>query len=227
MPGAARPFPFPCERTAMALPTQTQPRIYNRALSLLGSTNRTTNTDDKKPWTDTLNELWPQAVRDMLAEHPWNFAIRRATLNLHQQTEDGYLYQMPADCVRWLPAPKGDRHYVCAAEEGQYLLTDSDSPPRIRYIAEVDAVDEWPAHFAGAMGYRLAMDAAEAMTQSTSIVEDMRRKYEGMDGEGGALAKAKRADGLATGDRERGNVETRSRALTAAMGRAPFTRQYD
>ncbi|MEO9625866.1 MAG: hypothetical protein ABJF09_00495 [Qipengyuania citrea] len=210
----------------MALPTQTQPRIYNHALSLLGSTNRTTNTDDKKPWTDTLNELWPQAVRDMLAEHPWNFAIKRATLNLHEQTEDGWLYQLPADCLRWLPAPRGDRAYVNAAHEGNCLLTGSDSPPRIRYIAEIAEVDQWPPHFVTAMGYRLAMDAAEPITQSTSIVEDMRRKYEGMDGEGGALAKAKRADGLATGDRERGNVEARSRALSAAMGGMPFTRHY-
>lgn len=228
MPEAARPYPFPCERMAMALPTQTQTRIYNRALALLGSTNRTTNTDDGKPWTDTLNEVWPQAVRDMLAEHPWNFAIRRATLNKQiEQTEDGWLYQLPADCLRWLPAPRGDAAYVNAAHEGNYLLTDSDSPPRIRYIAEIDSVDDWPAHFANAMGYRLAMDVAEALTQSTSIVEDMRVKYEGHDGEGGALAKAKRADGLATGDRERGNVETRSRALTAAMGGMPFTRCYD
>lgn len=211
----------------MALPTPTQTRIYNRALSLLGSTNRTANTDDAKPWTDTLNELWPQAVRDMLAEHPWNFAIKRVTLNLDQQTEDGWLYQLPADCLRWLPAPKGDRSYVCAAQEGNFLLTGSESPPRIRYIAEVTEVDQWPAHFVTAMGYRLAMDAAEAITQATSIVEDMRVKYEGHDGEGGALAKAKRADGLATGDRERGNVETRSRALSAAMGAMPFTRHYD
>lgn len=202
----------------MALKKPTQARIYNRALALLGSTNRTANTDDGKPWTDQLNELWDQAVRDLLAEHPWNFAIRRATLNKSEKVEDGWQYQLPADCVRWLPAPRGDRSYVSAAVEGRFLLTSSDSPPRIRYIAECDTVADWPAHFVTAMGYRLAMDSAESITQSTSIVEDMRVKYEGPDGEGGALAKAKRADGLETGDRERGNVETRSRALTAAMG---------
>lgn len=202
----------------MALKTVTQVRIYNRALALLGSTNRSTNIDDATPWTDTLNEHWDQAVRDLLAEHPWNFAIRRATLNLSEQTEDGYLYQKPVDCLRWLPAAKGERGYVCGAIEGDYLLTDSDSPPRIRYIAEVDDVDQWPAHFVTAMGYRLAMDAAEAITQSSSIVEDMRRKFEGYDGEAGALGKAKLVDGLETGDRERGNVATHSRALSAAMG---------
>ena len=210
----------------MALKTATQVRIYNRALALLGNTNRSSNTDDAKPWTDTLNELWDQAVRDLLAEHPWNFAIARKTLNLHEQSEDGWLYQMPADCIRWLPASKSDRSYVNGAIEGNYLLSDSDSPPRIRYIAERSDPGKWPPHFVSAMAYRLAMDAAEPITQSSSIVEDMRRKYEGNDGESGVLAKAKRADGLETGDRERGNVELRSRALTAAFGGAPFTRPY-
>lgn len=206
----------------MALKTATQVRIYNRALSLLGSVSRTTNVDDGKPHTDQLNELWDQAVRDLLAEHPWNFAIARATLNLKEQNEDGWLYSLPADCLRWLPASTSDSHYVNGAIEGRYLLTDSDSPPRVRYIAERADPSDWPAHFVSAMGYRLAMDAAESITQSTSIVEDMRRKYEGLDGEGGALARAKRADGLETGDRDRGNVETRSRALSAAF----FTRPY-
>lgn len=210
----------------MALKTVTQVRIYNRTLALLGSTNRTTNTDDGKPWTDTLNELWDDAVRDMLAEHPWNFALRRATLNLNEQTEDGYLYQLPADCLRWLPAPRGDRAYVCASQEGNYLLTSSESAPRIRYIAAIDEPALWPPHFVTALAYRLAMDAAEPITQSTGIVGDMRVKFRGPDGEGGVLADAKRADGLATGDRERGNVETRSRTLSAAFGGAPFTRQY-
>lgn len=211
----------------MALKTATQVRIYNRALAQLGSVNRSSNTDDGKPWTDTLNELWDQAVRDLLAEHPWNFALARATLNLHQQTEDGWLFQLPADCIRWLPAPRGDRAYVCAAREGDYLLTGSESPPRIRYIAERADPSKWPPHFVSAMVYRLAMDAAEAITQSSSIVEDMRVKYQGPDGEGGALASAKHKDGLETGDRERGNVETRSRALTAAFGGRPRGRYCD
>lgn len=200
----------------MALPAQTQTRIYNRAFALLGSVNRSTSPDDGKPWTDTLGELWPDAVRELHAEHPWNHAIKRATLNLHEQNDDGYLYSMPVDCVRWLVPARDSRDYFRGVQEGAYLLTDSDTPPRIRYIAVIENVALWPPHFVTAMGYRLAMDAAEAITQSSGIVEAMRVKYEGTDGDGGALAKAKRADGLATGDRDRGDVSVFSRTLTAA-----------
>ncbi|MAY78563.1 MAG: hypothetical protein CL802_13490 [Citromicrobium sp.] len=200
----------------MALPTPTVTGIYNRALALLGSVDRSVNVDDTKPWTDTLNELWPDAVRDLHAEHPWNHAIRRATLNLKEQNVDGYLYSLPADCVRWLPPARDSMAYFRGAQEGRFLLTDSDTPPRIRYVTAVENVAEWPPHFITAMGYRLAMDAAEPITQSSGVVEAMRVKYEGNDGEGGALAKAKRADGLATGDRDRGDVSVFSRTLTAA-----------
>ncbi len=212
----------------MALPAQTQTRIYNRALALLGSTNRSVSADDKKPWTEQLNELWPDAVRDLHAEHPWNHAIKRATLNLKEQSPDGYLYSLPVDCLRWLPPARDSGLYFRGVQEGPYLLTDSDTPPRIRYIALVENVALWPPHFVSAMGYRLAMDAAEAITQSSGIVKAMRVKYEGPDGESGALAKAKSADGRATGDRDRGDVSVFSRTLSAAamstVGMAPSDR---
>lgn len=208
----------------MALPAVTQTRIYNRALALLGSTNRSTNTDDGHPWTETLNELWPQAVRDLLAEHPWNGCVARATLNkgAAPQWGEGHTYQLPADCLRWLPQAKDscgdDVDAVAETHDGKnVLIADAGDHLYIRYIKLIDDVTRWSPHMVDAMGYRLAMDGAEALTQSESIVENMRVKYEGPDGEGGALAKAKRADGLATGDRDRGNVKVRSRTLSAAM----------
>jgi hypothetical protein len=204
----------------MALPQPTQVRIYNRALALLGSVNRSTNIDDGLGTTDTLNEHWAMAVRDLTAEHPWNFAIHRATLNRHEQVAEdaGWLYKIPTDCLRWLPPSRDSEHWFCGAQEGNYILAAAGETIRIRYIRLVEDVSAWPPHFVTCMGYRLAYDAAQAITQSASVAEEMRVKYEGRDGEGGALAKAKRADGLASGDRERGSVVARSRALSAAMG---------
>ena len=201
----------------MAVPAITQTRIYNRALALLGSVNRSSNIDDGNPWTDTLNEHWPQAIRDLLAEHPWNCAIGRRVLNKSGTPVfgDGYTYQLPADCLRWLPPAPDNDDYFEGVEEGGYILADAGASINIRYIRLIEDVTAWPPHLTNAMSYRLAMDAADAITQSTSIVEDMRVKYEGRDGEGGALARAKRADGLASGNRSRGNVTVISRALSA------------
>lgn len=205
----------------MTLAAVTQTRIYNRVLALLGSVNRSTNIDDGEPWTNTLNELWPTALRELLAAHPWNSAVRRAVLNQGAAPAwgEGYSYALPADCLRWLPQAKdsaGDD--VAAVQEGAALIADNGDNLYIRYIALVEDLTLWAPHMVTALGGRLAMDAAEALTQSSSIVEDMRVRYEGPDGTGGMLAEAKKMDGLATGDRDRGNVVTRSRALSAAWG---------
>jgi hypothetical protein len=204
----------------MPLPAVTQTGIYNRTLTLLGSVSRTTNIDDGQPWTDTLNELWPMAVRELLAAHPWNCAIGRAVLNKGAAPEwgEGFKYQLPADCLRWLPPAADSEQYFRGVEEGGFLIADADDTLKIRYIRLVEDLTRWPPHLVTALAQRLAMDSAEALTQSSSIVEDMRVKYEGPDGASGCLAEAKRMDGLATGERDRGNVVTRSRALRAAMG---------
>lgn len=207
---------------ALAQPTQTS--IYNRALALLGSVNRVENENDGKAVTDTLNEHWPQAVRELLAEHPWNCAIRRATLNRGNAPVhgEGYTYKLPADCLRWLPATPDQDDYWPAVQEGSFLVCDGPAQLNIRYIGLVEDVSSWPPHLVSVMAYRLAYDAAEAITQSASVTEKRRIAYEGQAGDGGQLAKAKGIDGLATGDRERGNVVTRSRALGAAYTRRHY-----
>lgn len=204
----------------MALPTATQVRIYNRALALLGSVARVNNVNDGQTATETFNELWPAAVREVQAEHPWNCCVEYATLNRGAaQAQGGYAYQLPADCLRWLPWAADSEHWFEGEEKkGKVLLADEGTTLFIRYIALNETVFEWPPHLVSAMAYRLAMDAAEAITQSEGIKEKARVAYEGEDGEGGALAKAKRADGLATGDRNRGNVVTLSRTLSAGFG---------
>jgi hypothetical protein len=214
----------------MALVPVTQVRVYNRALALVGSVNRSTNTNDGKPWTDTLNEHWATAVRELLAAHPWNCAIKRATLNKGAAPDwgDGYSYQLPADCLRWLPQAKDSGGCdLAASREGGALVADGGAQIFIRYIALIEDLTAWAPHMVSALGYRLAYDAAEALTQSSAIVEAMRVKYEGQDSTGGYLAEAKAIDGLETGDRDRGNVVVRSRTLSAALGstslRAPGT----
>ncbi len=207
----------------MSLATQTQTRIYNRVLALLGSVQRSTSPDDGLAVTDTLNQHWAMAVRTLHAEHPWNHAIARETLTVQSVAaeDDGWLFDLPADCLRWLPPSVDDPHHFRAVQEGRQLLADSEGPHRIRYLRAIEDVSAWPPHFVDAMVYRLAYDAAQALTQSAGVADEMRIKYEGPDGEGGMLARAKYADGLASGDRDRGNVVLRSRALGAAFSGAP------
>lgn len=207
---------------ALALPTQV--RIYDRTLALLGSVSRVTNVDDGLAVTDTLNALWPEAVRELLAEHPWNCAIRMAVLNL-SATEpafgDGYLYKLPADCLRWLPWATGDCNWFdgTVVADRHILVEGYLSAPatiNIRYISLVDDPAQWSPHMVTAMAHLLAWHAAEPITQSASIATKMKEAWHGYDEASGALGRAKEKDGLETGGRSRGNVEAYSRALIAA-----------
>lgn len=204
----------------MALAQTTQTGIYNRALALLGSTERVSGPDDTKPVTRHLNEHWPMSVRTVLASHPWNCCIGRAQLNRGDAPVfgEGYTYELPADCLRWLPWSQDSDHYYPAVEEGGVLICDGPEQLPIRYIRLIDDPSRWSPHMAEAMAFALAWHAAEAITQSTSIARAREEAYHGSDGEGGMLAKAKMFDGLATGDRDRGGVVARSRTLSAARG---------
>lgn len=194
-----------------------QVHIVNRALAMLGSVQRINNIDEGTSVADSARDLWPIARDELTADHPWNHAIARATLNEGAADEFGKAtYALPANCLRWLPWAKGQEHYFDADNEGGLLIAESGLAPKIRYIRRHDEVSRWPPHFQSAMAARMAMELAEPITQSTSIVEDMRVKYEGSDGRGGALARAKYADGLATAGRDRGEPEVQSRWLDAA-----------
>lgn len=215
----------------MALAPPTQVRIYNRTLALLGSVSRVVNVDDGQAVTEALNALWPDAVRELLAEHPWNCAIRMARLNLLPATPafgSGALYQLPTDCLRWLPWATGECDWFdgTVVANRQILVEGGGGAAaaqiNVRYIALVDDPSAWSPHMVTAMGHLLAWHAAEPITQSASIATKMKEAWHGYDEESGALARAKEKDGLETGGRSRGNVEAYSRALTAA--RTPFYR---
>lgn len=213
-----------------ALATVTsQVRIWNRALILLGSVERVTSISDSAPLASQIRDLWHESRRGAIVVHPWNFAIRRGRLNRAGIAPAfGYSAQflLPDDCLRWLPVGRDSCDWFEGEEEGGFLLASETGPLNIRYIADVEDVLSWPAHFVELMAYKLAMDLAESATQIAGNVEDMRVKYEGPDGEGGQLARAKRIDGLSTGVRGRSNVETASRWLGAYRGsarRAPGT----
>ncbi len=182
-------------------PTPT--RIVNAALAELGSVTRITSIDDPTNIALAARTLWPDVLRELLALHPWNFALRRAPLNAAGAApEFGYLrkFQLPADCVRWLPHAVGTPDYALCEREGDFLLSDAVAPLNIRYIAYVDTPAKWPPLFASAMTFRLAASMAEGVTQSEGIKDRLLDRAER------AIGKAKRVDGLETGAQRRGRV---------------------
>lgn len=195
-----------------------QTRIINAALVALGSGDMVSNINDGTRPARLAAAVWDEMVADMLACHPWNFAIRRATLNQVSgasapdmtDLEYKYAWTVPSDCARWLPWAVDDPAHFEGEQEGAYILTASAGPISIRYIRR-DATDptKWPPAFVTAATFKLAERIAEGMTQSTSIARDMADKAE-ME-----LRRAKRQDGMASGRDDRGAVVSRSEWLSA------------
>lgn len=194
-------------------PSQT--RIANRALTLMGSSKRILSLGDPSPEAKTMLALFDGARDATLAAHPWNFALARAALpSLSTPPAYGYAfaYQLPADCLRWLPPGRGDRDWYRAEQEGGRLLSDVSAPLRVRYIARVEDVALWSAGFADALAYRLAAEAAEPLTADKGTSDRMMRGWQAQ------LGAARRQDGAATGDDDAGDDDAQSEWLGARAG---------
>lgn len=196
-----------------ATPVPSQTRIVNAAYAELGSTTTINNIDDSA--AHRAKRLWDDIVAEMLAEHPWNFQIKRAKLNITSDVdlsddEWDYAFALPADCERWLPWEDGNTNYFEGEREGRYLLTNS-SAVRIRYIRKDVKIAEWSAHFVRAVILALAHSLCDGVTQAEGKKDRLEIKAEK------ALKRAKRIDGLESGNTKRKAVTVRSSWLQARM----------
>lgn len=188
----------------MAIATESHTSIVNAALAELGSTEKLVSFDtDTSASARRAQALWPGILRELLNLHPWNFALRRRMLNPGETFADLRHYQLPEDCVRWLPDDRnGCRGPI--EREGNFLLARGDEPLPCRYIAMVDDPALWSPGFVRAMVLHLAAAMAEGVTQSESIKDRL------LDRAMGSIRQAKRMDGLETGNTRRQGVTTRS-----------------
>lgn len=184
-----------------------QTGIYNKAIVLLGSAESLRSHDEPLPSAQSLSALWDISRRSALALHPWNFAVRRAKLQRDTEApEFGYAYQyeLPEDCLRWLPWDTDSPYYFEGEEEGGLLLTDEEEI-FVRYIYDHTEIPAWSPLFVDVMAYTLAAEFCEGKTGikglRTSLI-DQRDKM---------VMSARKADGLATGARHRRRSVVRSR----------------
>jgi hypothetical protein len=198
--------------TAAPVPSQT--RIVNAAYAELGSTTTINNIDDSA--AHRAKRLWDDIVAEMLAEHPWNFQIRRKPLNATADvdltnSEWDYACALPPDCARWLPPSREDKNFFRGEAEGRYLLVDSTPPIHLRYITSDVDIATWSPHFVRAMILRLAESLCDGVTQSEGKKDRLRERAQA------ALKNAKRIDGLQTGLTHRSAVTVQSSWLQARM----------
>lgn len=170
------------------MPSRTE--VANLALAMVGDERVTSlEVDTSKP-AKLCNELLPQVETECLVAHPWNFAIRRASLPA-LATAPPYEYdrqfQIPANCLRVLAVNSTDPHEPWL-REGDAILTNLPAPLKIRYIARITDSGQWAPLFvslvAATLAERLALPLAASQQSRAAIaqlIEDIRRRARNTD----------------------------------------------
>lgn len=183
--------------------------IANRALSKLGA-ERITSLDDNTKGARAMVARFDFLRDAELEAHPWRFAIKLTTLPaLVTAPVYGYAraFQRPADDLR--PISIGDYAVDSRAVGVQYavqtgysnarapyeivgnsIFTDCAAPLEYQYVRRVTNSGEFSALFVEAFAARLAMDAAEELTQSAGKQQAAVQDYDR------AMSEARRVNAL-------------------------------
>lgn len=167
--------------------------VSNLVLSKLGDEDQLTDPDDDRKAARAIKAVW-DIVRDVvLRAHPWNFAVRQASLTSSDPAPEfiySHGFQLPTGFLRLDPSqmePWSVReHYQI---EGGRLLASTPGPILIRYVARIEEVGNWDPLFIEAFACRLAYQIADRITG------DMSRKAECWRAYVQAMAEAKGVDG--------------------------------
>ena len=149
--------------------------ICNRALTKLGDKRITSLDEDSKP-AAVLNSMYDDVLDACLRAHVWSFAKTRAQLAALADAPlfgFGYQYRLPADFIRliqigqFLVYPRTDTRGLFSIEDGN-ILTDIGAPLYIRFARRVTDPNAMDALFREAFACRLAAEACESLTQSST-----------------------------------------------------------
>lgn len=167
--------------------------ICNSALIKLGAATIMSLTEGSRNANLCL-EQYDKLRDDLLRGHVWNFAVARtrlAQLSAAPAYSYAHAYQLPADWLRTVAVHDNDggRGAVRYRIEGRRAL--SDAPALwIKYIARVDDPNRMDAAFREALAWRLAIDFAAPITQSSAARRDAEEGFRQ------ALVKARSVDAI-------------------------------
>jgi hypothetical protein len=160
-----------------------QTSIVNLTLTHLGQ-EHVLSIDEAAKAAVKIKGVWQTIVDDMLTEHDWTFARKRASLaRLDEAPAWGfaYYYQLPGD---YLKLPDPDKHgneqdniwsLQPWRKEGDTILTD-EAVVELLYIARVQP-EKFSVKFGVALSYRLAATVAYDLTQNASLSKSLWQIY--------------------------------------------------
>jgi hypothetical protein len=153
-------------------------QICNVALSKLGESPIIALTEDSKAGR-ACNLIYTDTRDNLLRAHPWNFAVRRASLaRLTTIPAYGfaYEYQLPTGCLKVLSMdPEGDD--IKFKVEGRKVLTD-EAPANLLYIIRVTDSTQFDTLFTEVLSAKLSAELAVTLTDSINLADFLHQKYE-------------------------------------------------
>ena len=158
--------------------TASETSIANAALILLGE-RRIDSLEGTSKTAKLLKERYSEVRDDTLRSHPWNFATRRASIAADTVIPlwgFDHAYTLPDDCLRLLIVndPADERYKV----EGRKVITNIDAPLEIEYTAQITDPLQMDVLFRQALSAALALDVAEAITGTTTKVQEIQALFE-------------------------------------------------
>ena len=149
--------------------------ICNRALTFLGADPLTALTDDSKEGR-ACNRMYEQSRDQALRDHPWNFAIKRASLAASTTApiyEYTNAFTWPTGCLRIIEVDTTEEWAV----EGRSIVSDAAAPLKIVYIDTITDPTEFDAMFIEAYAYRIAADISYDIIANQTVTTNLETLY--------------------------------------------------
>lgn len=149
--------------------------ICNSALAKIGAA-RISSLTESSVEAKLCREQYEKVRDDLLRSHPWNFAIKRASLAaLPDVPAFGYsnAFALPADCLRVLGTDHPEDDWVI--EGGNFLINAGTTS--IRYVSKEIAPGKFDANFAEALACKLAHDICFSLVQSVQLKEVLYKDF--------------------------------------------------
>ena len=141
--------------------------ICNMALTYSGM-ERIQDIDQATEEARKLKAIYEPSLKSLLEAHPWNFATKRSTLALLEETPDNtysYYFALPTDFIRIIRLSDRDIEYRI---EGDKLATN-DGEIEIEYIAYISDEAKFSASFVEAFAMKLAFELSISLTDKEGI----------------------------------------------------------
>ena len=177
----------------------TQTEIANAALSSMGEREIRDYLTDTDPVAVEVRRWFDFTAKEELMKFDWPFAIKRVSV-----TKDGTApaftwasaYAVPSDCVRFFPPTdtgEDTGENICHEVEGGFILANTTDDMKLRYVAFVSDVADWPLNFQTVFIPALALKLAENVTGLSGALSTSAQRYEQ------ATQVARRFEGRQTG----------------------------